>query len=402
MAPGPGDASASRRGFLAHGFGGLTALALGRGVHAGPSRGDRAAEAGPALRIDLRHRVLNGQDLELARYLEVEAAPEHPEHAALIRAGAGLAEALAWALAPSAASETWRLDELASRGGLDLSRADDPAIHRDREEANRRFCEALCIVLPRTEFFRLYLDRLRARAHAILGPSVAARLARMARAEVLGADDAEFLMSPEGPERALLAVRPLEAFRRYTYSRYLAVHDLLHAGAAEGAGPDLVVPSMAPPRARPGAPATPLRDQVLVLARIVQLCSGRVHPLVQFDPEASDAVAVVQDAIDRRGFVGVTLPGDRPSRHGRSLHALLTWCERRDVPIVVPGAGRPWGVARDDAPPWLSNGVDAAAVLGLHRGRRARERLERFYARQRMAPPRWMRTLDALPFPRNA
>jgi hypothetical protein len=39
-------------------------------------------------------------------------------------------------------------------------------------------------------------------------------------------------------------------------------------------------------------------------------------------------------------------------------------------------------------------GDTAAAFLGLHRGRRTRERLERFYDRHGMTAPGWMRALE--------
>jgi hypothetical protein len=39
-------------------------------------------------------------------------------------------------------------------------------------------------------------------------------------------------------------------------------------------------------------------------------------------------------------------------------------------------------------------GDTAAAFLGLHRGRRTRERLERFYDRRGMTAPGWMRALE--------
>jgi hypothetical protein len=40
---------------------------------------------------------------------------------------------------------------------------------------------------------------------------------------------------------------------------------------------------------------------------------------------------------------------------------------------------------------------DAAAFLGLRRGGRARQRLERFYDRHRMTAPAWMPALDGGP-----
>jgi hypothetical protein len=39
-------------------------------------------------------------------------------------------------------------------------------------------------------------------------------------------------------------------------------------------------------------------------------------------------------------------------------------------------------------------GDTAAAFLGLHRGRRTRERLARFYDRHGMTAPGWMRALE--------
>jgi hypothetical protein len=385
----------SRRRFLTRGLGGLTALGLGAATasEAAPvrARGDRVADAGPRIRVALHHRLFNGQDLRLSSFLDRVVAPAYPGYAGLLRAGAPVAEALAWALAPSGAAETWHLEELAHRRRLDLSRADDPQRRIDRDAADLKFREALCIVLPGTAFFRLYLQHLGPRARAILGRPAETRLARMAHASTLAGDDVDFLTGLEDPGRPVLAT-----FRRLTYHRYLGVPALL--GARDGRGVDLVVAAMAPPAAEAGlaAPPTPLRDQMLVLARIVHISRGRVHALVQFDAEASDALAVVQEAVVRHGFIAVTL-SHRPGSSNRQLpRALVAWCEDEDVPLVVR-APEPARFLRDAAAlPWLTDGRDAATLLGLRQGRRARARLDRFHARQGIAAPPWLATLDEM------
>src|SRR5262245_49365238 len=306
-------------------------------------RRDEKAESAGAIRIDVHSRVLNGQDVHLAGFLERVVAPAHPEHAPLIRAGASVAQALGWALAPSGAAETWRLDELARRRGPTLGRGDDAGILRDCEDANRRFRDALRVVLPGTECFRLYLDWLAPRARAVLGQVAAARLGRMAHAAVLGGDDVEFLLSADGPERVVLPIRPLAAFRRYTRYRYLEVRELL---APDGGLADLVVPTVAVFDGAPsgGAPPTPWRDQLTAISRLVTLCGGRLHPLVPFDAcdpnDAGDCLARVRDAVEHRGFAGVTLAvpfGRAVTWPNDGLHALLEWCAREEVPVVMPG-----------------------------------------------------------------
>jgi hypothetical protein len=340
----------TRRGFLGRCVGGLIVLGLG-----GSARADTRER--PDLRIDVGHPVFNGQDLRLARFLEASAAHASPTQAALVRAGAGPAEALAWALAPSGAVETRHLEELAGRCGADLLTSDDPAIRHDREEADRRFRDALAVVLPGTELFRLY--------------------AKLLGSEALAAD-VDVLMSPHGPA-VVEAVRLLHVFRRFTYHRYLLVRERFHAAAAAGDAVDLVVPAMAPPTRGRGlaAPPTPLRDRVEALAGIVRLCAGRVHPLVPFEPDEPDALGIVRDAVERRGFVGIAVGHE----HATLPRALRAWCERDDVPVVMPAARRP-------------ETVDAVSRLGLRRGRATRERLERFYARVGMAEPGWMGRLD--------
>lgn len=316
------DAGLSRRRFLLQGLGGLTAASLSAPAGALETRVDAA----PRVRVDPRHEVFNGQDLGLARFLESSLAPARGEHAALVRAGAQLAEALAWALAPSGAAEVWRLDELARRGGPDLTTSDDPTILRDRAEAEGRFRDALGVV----------------------------------GAEAAG------------------SLRPLGDVRRYTVHRYLRVRELFDAAAAAGEPLDLVVPAMAPEAFEPGlaAPPTPLGDQVLAVAGIVRLCAGRVHPLVPFEPQTGDAFARVRHAVEDLGFLGVA--ARRPDA------GLRDWCERNDVPLVMRGARAP------------ANPGDEGTIsfLGLRRGRRTRDRLERFYERHGMAAPRWMRAVD--------
>lgn len=436
----------SRRRFLARGLGGIAVLALDGWSAVRP------AQARSTLRIDLHSRVFNGQDLPLAAFLETVVAPEHPEHAALLRAGAPLAQTLAWTLAPSGAEETWRLERLARRRGPDLGMSDDREIRRDRAEADERFAEALRVVLPGTDFFRRYLDRLGPDARASLGRPAAARLARMADAGVLDRADVDFLLGPDGPERVVLSIHPLHAFRRYTYHRYLSVRDLLEA-LDGGAG--LLAPTAAAFDGRWGRSATPTcrRDQLLAMARLVTVCGGRFHPLAPFDPrggEAAEALTLVRDAVERDGFVGVTLcssPEVGDARAEPVVDALLAWCAREEVAVVVPA--RPEGWARlparhpglrlgtraprgglDGGPgvmyglDWVRRAVEgdardvlrrgepglhrldergagdsllgdtAAAFLGLHRGRRTRERLERFYDRRGMTAPGWMRALE--------
>ena len=453
MTPRP-DVSLSRRRFLLGGLGGVTVLALGAPASGTSRRGPASADGRPAgLRVDVHSRVFNGQDVHVARFLERVVAPDHPAHARLIRAGASVAQTLAWALAPSGAGETWRLEALTCRRGPALGGSDDPEIRRDQREADRRFRDALPVVLPGTDFFRLYLERLIPDARAMLGRPAGMRLARMAGAGALDRDDVDFLLAPDGPERTLLPVRPLDAFRRYTYYRYLTVRELLQPDTDLV---DLVVPTVAvfDGAAHASVPPTPAHDQLIAMARLVTLGGGRLHPLAPFDPnrptDADDALALVREAVEHRGFVGVTLtapPVGRAATPPSGLRALIEWCVREEVPVVMPGGSDSEAAALLDRHPGLRLGLrtrsredldgsrwgdgspmrgidwmrrslegsareihradtrapvpavrdDAVDFLGLRRGRRARERLERFYDRQRMTPPAWMQALDAEP-----
>jgi hypothetical protein len=381
----------SRRRFLTQGLGGLTVLGLGAAPS--PARG----EDGPKIRVALHHRLFNGQDLRLASFLDRVVAPAYPEFAEILRAGAPVAEALGWALAPSGAAETWHLDELARRQRLDPSSGDDPQRRVDRGEADRKFRDALCIVLPGTAFLRLYLQRLRRRARAVHGRPGETRLARMAHASVLAGHDVDFLIGLEDRDRPILAT-----FRRLTYHRYLDVPAPL--APHDGRGVDLVVAAMAPPASEAGlaGPPTPLRDQMIVLARIVHSSRGRVHALVQFDAEASDALAVVQEAVEHHGFLGVTLSHRAGRDPQRVPPALLAWCEDEDVPVVVDASEPSRFLRSAAARPWLTDGLDTATLLGLRQGRRARARLERFHARQGIAAPPWLAALDGMEVRRSS
>jgi hypothetical protein len=151
--------------------------------------------------------------------------------------------------------------------------------------------------------------------------------------------------------------------------------------------------------------------------------------------------------VERRGFVGVTLTGPVPDSAATSrsdLHALLEWCERDEVAVVMPRGSESAAAAlldrhpglrlglrtrsrealdgsrRSDGPSmrgidWVRRSLEGGAreirraethdvaravaaapeFLGLRRGQRARQRLERFYDRQRMIAPAWMQALDA-------
>ena len=450
------DVSLSRRRFVLSGLGGLSVLGLGGPASVWASRptpGVMSAED-PAggVRVDVHSRLFNGQDVHLARFLDRVVAPAYPEHADLVRAGARVAQSLAWVLAPSGAAETWRLDELAQRRGPALAERDDALMRDDLEASDRRFRDALPVVLPGTEFFRLYLGRLVTRARPVLGGGAAARLARIMGAGVLGPSDVDFLLAADGPERALLGIRPLAAFRRYTYYRYQGVRELLQPG--EGVA-DLVIPTVAVFDGEPsrGAPPTPRRDQLIAITCLVTLCGGRLHPLAPFDPhghgpgDAGESLSWVRDAVENRGFVGVTLTATldgAATLNERALHALLEWCARNAVAVVIPPTCRGTaallarypglrlgmrrvstdGVSEPGASGPLMHGIDwmrrsvegsareiqrvdagvaapaivgdwAVDFIGLRRGQPARRRLERFYDRHDVASPAWMRALDA-------
>jgi len=418
----------------------------------GPTSADDPAAR---IHVDVHSRLFNGQDVHLARFFDRVVAPAYPEHADLIRAGARVAQGLAWVLAPSGAGETWRLDELARRRGPALAERDDALIRADLDASDRRFRDALPVVLPGTEFLRLYLERLLPRARALLGAGAAARLARIAGAGTLDPRDVDFLLAADGPERALLGIRPLAAFRRYTYYRYQSVREWLQPG--EGVA-DLVIPTVAVFDDAPSrrVPPTPPRDQLVAIARLVTLCGGQLHPLVPFDPhepaDADDSLAGVRDAVEHRGFAGVTLTAPLDGAtvlNEHALHALFEWCVRDEVAVVIPptsrgtaallarypglrlgtrrvstagvpepGAGGP----RMHGIDWMRRSVEGSAreihradrvaapailadravdFLGLRPGQPARKRLERFYDRHDVAPPGWMRALDA-PDPRGA
>ena len=138
----------------------------------------------------------------------------------------------------------------------------------------------------------------------------------------------------------MLSIHPLHAFRRYTYHRYLSVRDLLEA--LDGG---LLASTAAAFDGRWGRSATPTcrRDQLLAMARLVTVCGGRFHPLAPFDPrggKAAEALTLVRDAVERDGFVGVTLcssPEVGDARAEPVVDALLAWCAREEVAVVEIG-----------------------------------------------------------------
>src|SRR5262249_50653692 len=103
--------------------------------------------------------------------------------------------------------------------------------------------------------------------------------------------------------------------------------------------------------------------------------------------EAGEALAAAREAVERRGFLGVSLAcTERAARESRAHRELLAWCESDDVPVVAPGARTNAGSVRDERP--------VLSGLELRKGRGPRERLERFYERHSMASPRWLRLVD--------
>src|SRR5262249_11455276 len=274
----------NRRRFLSQGLG----MVVGGLGGWGPSRRRLVSDDLPSdIRVDVGGGIFNGQDISVASLLRLTVARQHPEYAALLHAGADVAEALARALAPSAAAETWRLDELATRRGfLHYPRTDDREILRDYEEADRRFREALALILPGTEFFRLYLERLKGTPGTNLRPPAVTRLVRMEGASLLRTADVDFLLGDDGPERVALTFQPLRAFRRYPYYRYLGVWERFQAHDQDDIGVDLLVPTLGAFGAGLdwGNTPNPVADQVLATARMVTLGGGRLHPLVPFCP----------------------------------------------------------------------------------------------------------------------
>jgi predicted TIM-barrel fold metal-dependent hydrolase len=86
-------------------------------------------------------------------------------------------------------------------------------------------------------------------------------------------------------------------------------------------------------------------DQIEGTQRAALMLPGRVFPFIAVNPKRVDHIAVMREAIEKRGFVGVKLYPSLGYEIG-ALDAVLDYCAENDMPITVHTTST--GFAKDD------------------------------------------------------
>lgn len=341
------------------------------------------------LTIDAHCHVFNGTDLQVRDFLSKVAIQQKGVLGYAANLLAGILQGLNWALAPDGQSEldelkgvaqsleTCARPEVAARVGALRQKA--YSVGRGQLRAALRLSERYG---PELNAFTNKLSPFGLTAEA------RARFEVISEIESLPEDVEQYRAMRKSVQPSALSVNGESAsglihfvLQNFQY-RYVSVHDYLRTYDEPGVRVvDLMLPSMVDYDwwiSLGGETPTPLAKQVQVMERISVLTGGRVHGFVAYDPlrqvasdlgfGKGDPLAVVKDAVDNRGCVGVKLyppMGFAPYGNAKvqatkgphfwarkwlphwtdrpdlghlldgAMSKLLHWCEDNQVPVMA-------------------------------------------------------------------
>jgi predicted TIM-barrel fold metal-dependent hydrolase len=361
-----------------------------------PESPDLSYPAG-RLTIDVHCHVFNGTDLPVKDFLYRILAKQSGPVGEAVRIAGDILQRLAWSVAPGYAEEDRQLAALepgiaacgrSAPGPEPLAGMRQNAYAAGRRELRR--------ALQASPVFASYLQRF----HDKSVPADAGE-EDLARYDLVGIIEslperlpvAESVSGgPKALERSFvtrsrrgssLVGLVLFVLQNFQY-RYVSVHDYLATYNQRGTRTvDLMLPSMVDYDywiSRGKGTPTSLRQQVLLMEKISVLTRGRVHSFVPFDPlrqvahdlgqdaAGEEPMALVMEAVERRGCVGVKLYPPMgfaalgnalvQQEHGphfwrrdwlppwtdradmgqlldRAMRRLLAWCAEHQVPIMA-------------------------------------------------------------------
>ncbi len=281
--------------------------------------------------VDVHTHIFNGRDIPIAAFLTKIVAPEHA-NGNLTQQFALKLERMVYKLAPTADKEIARLNdflEIQKRTGRTL----EDMLSEDAAAADKAYAEELARELSVDEKFRNdYFKDLQTRIEELkkLGGRLEAaqKLGNEIRAlGNVGTLSEKDTVQLQQIEAQLAGLQLLNWGRKFTRFRSLNARQLLSSfrvfnvavlanssNCALGAV-DLFLPALVDFDYWLGegdtGKSTPMDKQIEIMERIVRLSSGRIHPLIAFDPlrdikKSGESLRLVMAAAEK-GFVGVKI-----------------------------------------------------------------------------------------------
>ncbi len=325
------------------------------------------------LTIDTHAHFFNGSDLQIKEFLSQTTIGSDSELYPLVKAMAGVLQALAWHLAPGARAEVAALSKYAARlkdcEGADQMRRVAGGSYQEGYALGRRELQITADAINQTP-----------EAAAVLGPKPGQAGLGAAIADLPETYDA--FEERRGNDATVLGSQPTFlgyiqfVLHNFNHRHVNAIDYLTTYSKGSARKIDLVVASMVDYDwwlARGRATPTSLPNQVEVMSQISVLLTGRVHGFAPFCPfrEAmtvdssgmGDAMRLVRRAIETQGFIGVklyppmgfapwgntgktvwkakaSLPAaaadtDFGKRLDSAMQSLFTYCVANDVPVMA-------------------------------------------------------------------
>lgn len=353
-----------------------------------PGSPDISLPDGPLL-IDAHCHVFNGTDLQVRDFFSKVAVNQGGALGAVAELLGGLLQALAWSTAPDGSKELNDLqvieDALRSCSEEDI-KTNTAAL---RQKAYGQGRVELQAAVRTSDEFRVLQNQMRANAlPQALDDVTAIKVDTIRRIEELPENIEDYHTVRGARDLRGMSLRSRSAagvidfaLQLFQY-RYVSVQDYLRTYNEPGTRViDLMLPSLvdydwwlSTGRATP----TSLHVQVEIMQRVAILTGGRAHCFVPYDPlrqvafdlghAAEDSFALVADAIENRGCVGVKLyppmgfaalgnsdlrgpngtsfwarewlpewTGGRDigNRLDNAMYKLFTWCQAEGVPIMA-------------------------------------------------------------------
>jgi predicted TIM-barrel fold metal-dependent hydrolase len=339
-----------------------------------PNSPEVSYPSGP-LTIDVHTHLFNGSDLPVKNFLSKVIVKEDSPVGAAAEILGDLLQRLAWTFAPDRQRELKMLHGLDGTLQACATKDRTDGVERQRQEAYQLARTQLINALEQSPQFAAELKLTREKKVPLVLTE-----AQMERLDVVGIIEALPVSVTEYRDRNQIELyqtksrsgKSLRGMIRFLIQnfqyRYVTVHDYLHTFNEKNVRTvDLALAHMVDYDwwISGGEPThTKLPEQVEVMEAISVSTGGRVHAFVPFDPlrkvavdlgkdKGFDPLALVMDAIENRGCIGVKLyppMGFAPygntavqaefGPHFWARDWLPSWMDRADMGLLLDGAMR--------------------------------------------------------------
>ena len=362
------------------------------------------------LAIDVHCHVCNASDLQVKDFIEEVVAFEKHLDPRLANILARLATTLAW-MAPRAKDEAVLFDRPGSQPDAPLAQVESlrSDLKRTADAQERRVRDAIDRTLrtdPRLrELARDYAHPRRINADGCRSPATPRDLAPaftdLAHSDFRTAADVTSFFALAGPAQIK---ELLVSMLRHRYKNCFSIFD---AYSCVGGAVDMYCPALLDYDFWLGGGAatkSPLADQYIVMERVMRLMQGRFHAYAPFNPwrQAVDRSGHyfrdMQDAVEKRGFIGIKLyPSIGFAPYGnvdalqaheappswrragfpgvealdRAMDTLFAWCNARGVPILAhagPSFGPDGASDALGGPTYWRKAIDRMQSIAQSRG----------------------------------